>query len=272
MRKLPLSQNKSNLIGYFFLAYSISWALGIPLALAKQGMIQPIFPKWFHYLVAYGPMLAALIMTFVTQGQSGLQELWKRIIKWRVGVVWWVVALSPLIMGFLVAIVINMLTNDCISISDLGTVRFLPPLGIGALFLWIFTFGLGEEIGWRGFVLPRLQKDYNAFFATTILTFFWALWHLPQFFYVFEASIAPGWLIGLFAGAIVFTWLFNNTEGSILIVAMFHGCFNYISASSAGNGLLAAIVSTMVIIWAVIVVLLYKPQTLSRKGMFVVCH
>ena len=54
-------------------------------------------------------------------------------------------------------------------------VNFLPPLGTGALFFWILTFGIGEEIGWRGYALPRLQKNHNALYATTALAFFWAL-------------------------------------------------------------------------------------------------
>jgi membrane protease YdiL (CAAX protease family) len=255
---------------YFILAYAISWSIGIPLALSKQGMTQTIFPQWSHYFVSYGPMLSALIVTWATQGQQGIKELWERIIKWRVGGIWWLVALSPLLIGFLVALVMNFVTKNKISISDLGEINFLPSLGIGALFLWILTFGIGEEIGWRGYALPRLQKDRNSLYATIILAFFWALWHLPQFFYLFDTSIAIGWVIGLFAGAIVFTWLFNSAEGSILIVTIWHGCFNYISASNASNGLLAAVVSTIVMIWAVVVVFVYKPKTLSAKGKVVV--
>ncbi len=265
-KNLTISQSSRNLIVYFILAYLISWTIGVPLALAKQRHIKPVFPEWFHYLVAYGPMLSALIVVWATQGQKGIKELWGRITKWRVEGIWWLVALSPLIIGFLVALLINCLTNNKISFSELGEIHFLPPLGIGALFLWILTFGIGEEIGWRGYALPRLQKSYNALYATIILAFFWALWHLPQFFYLFDTSIALGWGIGLFAGAIVFTWLFNSTEGSILVAAIFHGSFNYISASNAGNGLLAAVVSTIIIIWAMVVVCLYKPKTLSSKG------
>ena len=264
------SQRFKNLLLYFVFAYAISWTIGIPLALAKQGVIQPLFPAWFHYLVGYGPMISALIVTWLTEGKQGLNLLWKRIIHWRVGGVWWLAALSPLILGVVAAWVMNLLTPNKISISELGVVNFLPPLGLGALFLWVMTFGVGEEIGWRGYALPRLQKDRSALAATLILFFFWALWHLPQFFYVFEPTIAIGWAIGLFAGAIVFTWLLNSVQGSILIVAVFHGCFNYISASSAGNGLLAAVVSTVVMVWAIAVVFLYKSQTLSSKGKFVV--
>ena len=268
--KTITSQSYRNLVAYFILAYVISWIIGIPLALGKQGIIQPIFPQWFHYFVAYGPMLSALIVTWATQGQLGVKELWGRITKWRVGGIWWLVALSPLIIGFLITLAMNFLTNNKISLSELGEIHFLPPLGIGALFLWFVTFGIGEEIGWRGYALPRLQKNRSALHATIILACLWALWHLPQFFYLFDPSIAIGWAIGLFAGAIVFTWLLNSTEGSILTAAIFHGCFNYITSSNAGDGLLAAVVSTIVMIWAVVVIFLYKPKTLSSKGRYIV--
>jgi uncharacterized protein len=268
--KAAAFQNSKNLIAYFILAYTISWAIAIPLALAKRGLLQPIFPQWFHYFVAYGPILSALIVTGATQGQQGLREIWGRMTKWRVGAIWWLAALSPVIIGLVSALIMNLLTTNKISLSDLGVVQFLPPLGIAALPLWILTFGIGEETGWRGYALPRLQKSHGALYATTIVTFFWTLWHLPQFFYLFDPSIAIGWAIGLYAGAIVFTWLINRTEGSILIAAVFHGCFNYITSSNVGGGLLAAVVSTIVMIWAVLVMVIYKPKTLSSTAKFII--
>ncbi|HSL42374.1 MAG TPA: type II CAAX endopeptidase family protein [Anaerolineales bacterium] len=268
--KTATSKNSRNLVAYFVLACAISWAIEIPLALAKQGIIQPIFPQWVHSFLSYGPMLSALIVTWVTQGQEGLKELWARITKWQVGGIWWLAAWSPVIMGFLMVLAMNLFTDNKISLSELGVVPFLPPLGIGALFLWIVTSGFGEEIGWRGFALPRLQKDHNALYATLILTIFWALWHLPLFFYLFDPAITAGWVIALYMGAIVFTWLLNSTEGSILIAAVFHGCFNYMTSSNAGNGLLATVVSIIVIVWAVVVIFVYRPKTLSSKDKFVI--
>jgi membrane protease YdiL (CAAX protease family) len=255
------STSSSGLIAYFILAYVLSWSIGLPLALAGQDIIPAILPTWTHYLVAFGPMLSALIVTGFTRGLPGLKELVRRMFMWKVCPKWWIVAFSPLILGFGIILVLNALAGSEIQLSTLGVVNYLQPLGIGALFLWFFTFGLGEETGWRGFALPRLQEKRSALAATMILAVFWALWHLPQFFYIFELSSAIGWTIGLFAGAVVLTWLYNSTS-SVLMVAIWHGCFNFMTASQAEIGFLPAALSGIVIIWAVVVIVRYKPKHL----------
>ena len=153
-------------------------------------------------------------------------------------------------------------SGSSIRLADLGSVNFLPILGWWALPLWIFTFGLGEETGWRGFALPRLQERRSALGATIILTGFWALWHLPQFFYLFDLNMVFGWLIGLFAGAVVLTWLFNSAVDSIPVAAIWHGCFNFITASTANTGNLPAVMSLIVILLAVLVVVRTGPKNL----------
>jgi len=209
-------------------------------------------------------MLSALAVAGFSEGRQGLRDLFSRMVKWNVRPLWWAVAVSPLVLGLGVVLVLNLTSGSSISLSTLGEVKFLPGLGIGALFLWVFTFGFGEETGWRGYALPRLQSGRSAFLATVILWFFWALWHLPAYFYLYDPAIAPGWLIGQFAGAILFTWLFNSSTGSVLIVAIWHGCFNFITSSQAGSGLLAAVVSTVVMVWAVIILVAFKFRNLSH--------
>jgi membrane protease YdiL (CAAX protease family) len=133
---------------------------------------------------------------------------------------------------------------------------------MNALLLWIFTYGLGEETGWRGFALPRLQEGRSDFSATLILAVFWALWHLPQFFYAFELSfMSTGWLVGLFFGAVFLTWLYNSSS-SILIVAVWHGCYNYVTASTAETGILPAALSAVVIFWAIMLLRKYGQKHL----------
>jgi uncharacterized protein len=251
-----------SLAAYFILAYAISWSIGIPLALAHQGIIPAVLPAWTHYLIAYGPMLSALIVTGAVQGLPGLKDLGRRMILWQVCPKWWLIAFSPLIIGFVAIWILNRFAGSRTGLAELGMVNFLPPLGIGALLLWIFTFGMGEETGWRGFALPRLQKGRSALAATTILTAFWALWHLPQFFYLFEPGMAIGWVIGLYAGAVILTWLYNSAKDSILMVAIWHGCFNFMTASQADTGALPAVLSAIVIVWAVFVIVRYKPKHL----------
>jgi membrane protease YdiL (CAAX protease family) len=257
-----ISNDSGNLIVYFILAFAISWSIGIPLAFAHHGIIAAILPQWTHYMVAYGPLLAALIVTGISQGLPGLKDLGKRMIRWACPK-WLLVAFSPLILGYVIILILNRLTGSQIGLSDFSAASYLSPLSTGTtLLLWILTFGLGEETGWRGFALPRLQKERSALAATMILTAFGALWDLPQFFYVLDPFMAVGWVIGLFAGAVILTWLYNSAKDSILMVAIWHGCFNLMTASRAEVGMLPMLLTALIIVWAVIVVIRYKPKYL----------
>jgi membrane protease YdiL (CAAX protease family) len=151
--------------------------------------------------------------------------------KWRVRPVWWLVALAPLVLYTLLAIVLRFIQGQWPDLAALGQIDFLPNLGGGALLVWFLTFGLGEETGWRGFALPRLQKGRSALAATAILWILWALWHLPLFFYLYDATILVGFLLGLLSGAIVFTWLYNSSGGSVLLVAVWHAAFNFVGGA-----------------------------------------
>ena len=265
-----MAADKSNpakghpLLMFFVLAYALSWAVEIPLALRARGLITAPIPWSLHYLAAYGPMAAAVVVTGVTDGQKGLRELFGRMLKWRVRPMWWLVALAPLVLYALVAVVLRFAQGQWPDLAALGHIDFLPNLGAGALLVWFLTFGLGEETGWRGYALPRLQRGRSALSATVILWGFWALWHLPLFFYLYDAAIIVGFLLGLLAGAITFTWLHNSAGGSILLVAVWHGAFNFVTGCvSCKTGIAAAVVSTLVMVWAVVVVVWFKPATLS---------
>jgi membrane protease YdiL (CAAX protease family) len=258
---------KRPLLAFFVLAYTLSWMVEIPLALEAQGITQTTIPFSAHYLAAYGPMLSALIVTGVTSGSRGLRELLGRMKRWRVSPGWWLVAVAPLGLYIVVAVALWLIQGVPIDVVAMGQVDFLPALGLAALPMWILTFGIGEETGWRGFALPRLQEGRSALRATIILWIFWALWHLPLFFYSYEVSVLPGFLTGLLAGAIVFTWLYNSTSGSVLMVALWHGTFNFTTACvTCKTSVSAAVISALVMVWAVVIVLHFKPARLSRAA------
>lgn len=247
------------LASYFLLAFLLSWLVEVPLALQAQGIVNLSLPFALHYLVGYGPLVAALLLTARNGGWCALRTLFGRMARWRVRARWWLVAFSPLLFYGLLVAAMAWLQGQPPSFGELGKLNFLPDLGLAALPFWVLTFGIGEETGWRGYALPRLQQRRSAFTATLILWFWWALWHLPLFFYTYDLAVLPGFLPGLFAGAIVFTWLYNST-GSILIAAVWHGMFNLTTACvSCGAGIDAAAVSTVVMVGAVSLLVFYKP-------------
>lgn len=252
------------LASFFLLAFLLSWLVEVPLALQAQGIANLSLPFALHYLAGYGPFVAALLLTTRTGGWRALRALSGRMVHWRVRARWWLVAFSPLLFYGLLAVVMAWWQGQPPSFGELGELNFLPDLGLAALPFWVLTFGIGEETGWRGYALPRLQQRHGAFAATLILWFWWALWHLPLFFYAYDPAVLPGFLPGLFAGAIVFTWLYNST-GSILIAAVWHGTFNLTTACVAcGAGIGAAGVSLLVMVGAAVLLLLYRPLTLRR--------
>jgi uncharacterized protein len=119
----------------------------------------------------------------------------------------------------------------------------------------LLVTGSGEETGWRGYALARLQRRSGPVRASLIVTAGWAVWHVPLFFLLagyagFGPLMAVGWLAGLAAGALVLTATYNWAGGSILAVAFWHATYDLGSATAAGDGLVAAVVTAGVIFWA----------------------
>lgn len=271
--KVPGTQREQSWVqrhplpAFFLLAYAFSWTVQVPLALQASGVLASQIPFRLHYLSGYGPLLAALVVTAIVAGRQGLQEFLAQALRWRVGIGWWAFSLSPLLALAVVSIGLALDGGIGYSLQDLGRIEYIPNMRLLAPLFWFATFGLGEEIGWRGFALPRLQQGRSALRATIILWMFWALWHLPLFFYMYSFRILVGWLIGLLAGAIMLTWLYNSTSGSVFMTALWHGMFNTATACTrCKSGLPAAVISTLVILGSVLVVVITKPESLSSRG------
>lgn len=258
-----------SLISYFVIAYAFTWAIGFTMAASVQGVIDVKIPPSVHFLTAYGPLISAFVVTGLVSGSAGIRELVGRMVRWRVGILWIFIALfSPVLLYLIAALIMRLSSAAWPDFSRYGGTIEIAGLGwLGGWIFHILTFGFGEETGWRGFALPRLQKGRSALSATLILWAFWALWHFPMFFYKENYMAMSGptilmWLLGILAGSILLTWLYNSTSGSILMVALWHGTFN--AAVTITEPMIAAVVSTFVMIAAVIIVLVAKPTNLSR--------
>ena len=253
---------------FFVVAYAMSWTIAVPLALQAQGVLASDLPWWLHYLTAFGPAIAALVVA--TAGGERLPVLAQRRPRRLAShATWWIVGVTSPVLLLALAVLTNALINlTTPSWPNLGVVNYLPDLGWAAWPLWFLTSGCGEEIGWRGFLLPRLQHRRSALSATALLSIGWAGWHLPAFFYLpsyaaIGLRVVPGFFVGLFAGAIVLTWLFNSSGRSVLAVILWHASFNWVTASPNASGFVTAFVSVSVIVWAVVILWRTDRRTLT---------
>jgi membrane protease YdiL (CAAX protease family) len=258
------------IICYFGLTFLISWAVEFLLIASENRWGGISLPPAVHYLAAYGPMVAGLVMTGWFRGGAGLRELFGRVAKWRVGWGWFAISLiSPAALfavGVLVAWIVEGKLPD---LGLLGVVNYVPNLGLAVWVFWLLTYGMGEEIGWRGFALPWLQRGMSAARATLILGILWALWHLPAYFYLDTYQQMGLWMFPFLAvtivcGAVIYTWIYNSTGGSILMAILFHASFNTFSASAAGAGTVAIVMTAGVVIAWLMVPRVYGLENLSR--------
>jgi pimeloyl-ACP methyl ester carboxylesterase/membrane protease YdiL (CAAX protease family) len=246
------------LSSFFVIAYGVSWSIAVPLALQAQGLLPQQLPWSLHYLTAFGPAAAAFLVTRRLQKPPGKPDREQPSSLVR-SIFWWTVGFGSPLLLFGIALAAARIAGQAgPAWTSLGRVNFLPDLGVMAWGLWFLTSGFGEELGWRGFALPRLQRTHSAMTSTLLVSLGWAGWHLPAFFYLptytaMGLSVLPGFLLGVLAGAIVLTWLYNSSGGSVLAAALWHASFNFVTASPDAGGLVAAVTSTLVMVWAVAV-------------------
>jgi membrane protease YdiL (CAAX protease family) len=254
------------LIAFFALAYVLTW-LGwtVPGRIYDGTLLYGVLAVPFLLLVP-GPLYAALIVTALTAGKPGVIALLRKFTIWRVGWGWFAVAL-------LIAPVI------CVTPAYLNTI-FGAPNPTAALIaslptmLMMFAIRLvnpfdgpmQEELGWRGFALPRLQKRHSPLVASAILGVLVVIWHAP----LALLGMLPAYaLFATFAFTIVFGWLYNNTQGSVLMTLIAHAADGLVLTGNLGLGAVDSERHIMLLVatWCVaaLVVVLVYGRPLTRR-------
>jgi uncharacterized protein len=223
------------LVSFFVMAYAFTWLVWAPWVLGEDGAgLLPIniSQTASGYLnataILAGPTLSAFIMTATTEGREGVRRLLGRLVLWRVGIQWYLFALLGVPLIMLVGTMIY--SGDLPNLGALGGPSYvLSYLGTYALVV-VLGGPLFEEIGWRGFTLPRMERLHGPILASVILGVLWALWHLPEFLVpTWAASSGGGGILGItlfivtaVTFTIVITWVFNNTRASVLLAILVH--------------------------------------------------
>lgn len=221
------------LIAFVILAYALTWVLTIPFVYCWRVVLEREFAPWLlvFFPAPFGPTFAALLMSWRLEGRRGVRRLVARLAIWRVGAGPWAVAvlLSPLVVA--AAVAFSGAGDTVFASFDPGGLARVPLLWLLAL-----PFGpLPEELGWRGWFLPRLQQRMSPLAASLIVGVVWTFWHTPMFwfpgaaipsFLELGASAVLLYLAQITAEAVLFTVLFNRTGGSVLLAIVFHTTFN----------------------------------------------
>ena len=261
-------------LGFLFIAitYLLTWSVEIPMALTKYGYATIHILKGLQTICTLSPGIVAILLTGFFFKKDGLKILLKEIVKWRVRFKWyvWLIFFSVVLCG-LSLLLFNWLFAQHIT----------PDPAYNFLFYFILILPLSalwEEIGWRGFLLPTLQKKYSPLQASLIIGFVWGLWHLP----VYLALNPYGdktivyflfMFIGCFALSIIETWFYNSTKGSLFICILFHNAINtsaaYFYGNLKGNEFRPLIILVLLLVVSSISVLFKTKGNLNESGKLV---
>jgi membrane protease YdiL (CAAX protease family) len=263
---------RHSLVIWILLAFALTW----PIDLANAGLLPFQVPFAVAIFVGYGFVIASLVMTGITLGMKGVIGLLKRFLIWRVRWQWYLVAVLLIPLLQLTSVFLNAALSQ--TPIDFGSVYaykiFGPSVDLVLLIVPFFLFDAvanGEEIGWRGYVLPRLQAKHSALASSLILGVVWGLWHLPKYLSHWDLVSFLFFLVAILARAVLYTWLYNNTKGSVLLTTLFHASGNTggillpLVLTTADRDIYTLVIQTLIEVAAAIVVTtIAGPAQLSR--------
>lgn len=262
-------------IGSFVVsAFAFSWIVWIAalLFVPEDDQIMWIVPG------AYGPSLMAIVVTGIAHGGEGIKRLLSKLLIWRVNIGWYLAVL----------LVIPLIQLSGVLIYEALNPGSLGPMAPEPLTAWVFAVllaipigPLAEELGWSGYLIPRAQGRFDALNSSLLVGLVWGLWHTPLFFATFGVwvlndpirwwSVAV-YIAGTIALRVIYTWIYNNTRGSVLIAILLHAVSNAaipfllfpdMPDDAAQLAKHWAVLSTAVV--AAIIVLVFGRQYLSRS-------
>lgn len=258
-----------NLAIFFLIAFGWSWLwwglfiagilkmpAGIGTAEVDLGSAGPLI--LIIVLTPFGPTIGGFVVTALTEGKAGVKALWRRFWNRNLNMKW-------LITILLFFPAFQLVANFVARMLDAQAYPYLTYPGQPWLFIppfianTLINGGMSEEFGWRGYALPRLQVRWNALISSVILGAIWASWHIPLWFVpgdIHSQNFFWGWAGRIILLSILMTWIFNNTNGSVLAVMLFHGMansasdlFQYHGSEWYYNGVRLLVVIIIVIIF-----------------------
>jgi hypothetical protein len=265
------------LLAYFLLTFLVTWSVWFAAATlaapGNRGFFGGRGPVFL--LGVFAPALVALALTAQAEGRTGVMRLLARMGHWQVGARWYAVAIGYFAVIKLAAALVHRIVTD--EWPPFGN----TPMALVVLGIAVSTWAqAGEEVGWRGYALPRLAQYFGLGGASLVLGVVWAAWHVPLFVLPDSGSTGqsfPAYLLQVTAMSVVFAFLYWKTDGSLLLVMLMHASVNNttgivpaavggaISPIAFGGSLVAW--ATVALSWAVATPLLIRMRKANIQGM-----
>lgn len=251
---------RNRLAAMYILMFTLAWPGLIWEAFYSRGLVSIQSPIVVSILTGWAPGIAAVTVTAIALGKRGIKDLLRRFLIWRVGAKWYAVAF------FLLAVVI--LGGIGMQVVFGGTVPAIPAkdasvfsIALSLILLIVVGFLLNtEEIAWRGFALPRLQAKYGPLLATILLAIPESLLHLPYFWnkdVEFYQTVGVLWFTAFSVAAVfIYTFVFNKTKGSLLLVTIMHASQNA-WANLLSDNTLQPFQYTVALMWTIAIGLIF---------------
>jgi membrane protease YdiL (CAAX protease family) len=203
---------------FLILAFALSW-WPWPMTLVNPDSIA---------MIPWGPAVAALLISWLALGGAGVGQLVRRLGQWRVGLRWFGAAIGIPLAAWALAVVVAVLVFDGQLVASLTPMDLLI-FPVSFLTTTLIKGPLTEEIGWRGFALPRMLQSQRPLQASLVLGLIWFTWHLPLVLTDPTRPVLP-FALSVVAFSVILTWLYLATAGSLLIAVLFHGAVNTIAS------------------------------------------
>jgi membrane protease YdiL (CAAX protease family) len=252
------------IVVFYVLAFVITWLGWIPQALHSRGLF-PFDHPLLGLLGGAGPTLAALIVIGVLKGRDGPRELFAPLLRWRVRWPWYLFVFLFWFVVAAIALGVGALLGQGVPSIPPGVWPALVPI-----FVTMLLSNVWEEIGWRGFALPRFQEKYGDLSIAVIMGLLWSLWHLPLLLNPTSPMSGLPWygeILFSIALTVIYTWLYNNTRRSLLFVSIFHAMSNTMAYVLLEGGVFLSsyiFVVGVTAVFAILIVLVYGPRRFSR--------
>jgi membrane protease YdiL (CAAX protease family) len=233
---------------YGLLACALAWLGWGPQILGSRGVSPFDHPAFglANLLAGLSPTVAALVVLRATEGRAAIKSLLTPLVRWRVGIWWYMVALLGPVALFALASLVETIRAG----GWVGVPSSIAAPAVGGALAANVAINLWEEIGWRGYALPRLQERHGPLAAALMVGTLWAVWHLPLFLVAGHPFAAePAWrlLVGILGSSVIYAWVWNSARRSLLVVTLLHASINTVGGLLYNGSYLAVTLANLLV-------------------------